>query len=124
MTLAPESDRTIAQARSVVKRFGATTALADLSFDMAPGITGLLGSNGAGKTTLLELMLGLQPCDDGELSVLGQDPGRAGPELRARIGYSPEHHNLPPDVQAADLVRHIAQLHGLPAKAAESAPPR
>ena len=80
----------------------------------AQGITGLLGSNGAGKTTFLSLVLGVERRDSGGLSVLGHDPSEAGPEVRARIGYSPEHHHLPADVQAADFVRHLAQLHGLP----------
>ena len=53
----------------------------------------------------------------GSLRVLDIDPADAGPELRLRIGYAPEHHNLPPDMHAADFVRHIAQLHGIPRQA-------
>jgi ABC-2 type transport system ATP-binding protein len=83
-----------------------------------PGITGLLGANGSGKTTLIGLVLGLHRIDAGELSVLGLDPGRCGPEIRERIGYAPEHHRLPPDVQALDLVRHLAEVHGLPPREA------
>lgn len=101
-------------ANQVTKSFGATSVLDDVTVDFQPGITGLLGSNGAGKTTLLSLVLGFEPRDGGELSVLGHDPQSAGPDVRAKIGYSPEHHHLPADVQAADLVRHLAQLHGLP----------
>ena len=104
-------------ATGVVKRFGSTTVLTDVTTDIPPGITGLLGSNGAGKTTLLSLILGFEPRSGGELRVLGHDPQTAGPEVRALIGYSPEHHHLPADVQAADLVRHLAQLHGLPHQA-------
>jgi len=107
----------VISANRVAKSFGLTTVLSDISVDIQPGITGLLGSNGAGKTTLLSLVLGIEPRNGGELLVLGHDPASAGPEIRARIGYSPEHHHLPADVQAADLVRHLAQLHGLPAQA-------
>jgi len=64
------------------------------------------------------LVLGLHPRQGGTLKVLGADPDQSGPELRARLGYAPEHHDLPGDVQAADLVRHIARLHGLPRRAA------
>jgi ABC-2 type transport system ATP-binding protein len=60
------------------------------------------------------MLLGLHHPDQGELRVLGLDPATAGPEIRARIGYSPEHHTLPGDVRAHDLVRHIAEVHGLP----------
>lgn len=107
----------VISANRVAKSFGTTSVLTDVSVDFPPGVTGLLGSNGAGKTTLLSMVLGFEPRNGGELSVLGHDPQTAGPEVRAKIGYSPEHHHLPPDVQASDLVRHLAQLHGLPHQA-------
>ncbi|MCH7789429.1 MAG: ABC transporter ATP-binding protein [Acidobacteria bacterium] len=103
----------IVTARGVTKAYGATSVLRDVEFDMSNGVTGLLGSNGAGKTTLIGLMLGLHRRDGGTLSVLGFDPEGDGSALRQRIGYSPEHHLLPPDVQAMDLVRHLTQLHGI-----------
>lgn len=108
----------VVRARGVVKRFGSRLALDGLDATIGHGITGLLGANGAGKTTLISLMLGLRRRDDGELTVLGQDPATAGIEVRERIGYGPEHHNLPPEVQAQDLVRHLTELHGLPPRAA------
>jgi ABC-2 type transport system ATP-binding protein len=108
----------IVSARGVVKRYGRTVALAGLDAEISAGITGLLGSNGAGKTTFLSLMLGLRSRDEGELVVLGEDPASAGIDVRARIGYAPEHHDLPAELAAADLVRHLAELHLLPARAA------
>lgn len=99
---------------AVTKRWGATSVLTDATFRITPGVTGLLGANGAGKTTLLGMVLGLHHPDSGQLRVLGLDPAEAGPDVRQLIGYSPEHHTLPPDTQAFDLVRHIAELHGLP----------
>lgn len=101
-------------AREVVKKYGSFTALSNADFDIHPGITGLLGANGTGKTTLLGMMLGLHSVDGGTLTVLGNDPRTAGPEIRARLGYAPEHHTLPGDVKASDFVRHVAELHGLP----------
>jgi ABC-2 type transport system ATP-binding protein len=108
----------IVQARGVVKRWGATTALAGVDAEIGAGITGLLGANGAGKTTFLGLVLGLHRQDEGRLDVLGLDPTTSGPEVRARLGYAPEHEALPGDVRAHDLVRHIAEVHGLPHKEA------
>ncbi len=105
---------TVVRATEVVKRWGATTALAGASFEVGHGVTGLLGSNGAGKTTLVGLILGLHPADEGTLEVLGLDPTAAGPTVRERLGYVPEHEALPPDVRAHDLVRHLAEVHGLP----------
>ena len=101
-------------AAGVVKRYGSTRALDGATFTIGRGITGLLGANGAGKTTLLGLMLGLHRPSEGELRVFGLDPVTAGADIRERVGYSPEHHTLPPDTTAQDLVRHVAEIHGLP----------
>ena len=108
----------VISARGVQKSYGSNHVLQGLDCDVGRGITGLLGPNGAGKSTFMGLVLGLRPRQGGTLNVLGVDPDQSGPELRARLGYAPEHHDLPGDVQAADLVRHIAQLHGLPRRAA------
>jgi len=108
----------VVRARGVTKRYRSTVAVDGLDVDVGHGITGLLGPNGAGKTTFISLVLGLRLRDAGELIVLGHDPETSGIDVRARIGYAPEHHNLPPDVHAADLVRHLGELHGLPRQSA------
>jgi ABC-2 type transport system ATP-binding protein len=110
----------VVAADGVVKRWGTTTALSGVTLEVHPGVTGLLGANGAGKTTFIGMVLGLHRPDAGSLRVLGLDPSTAGPEVRARLGYAPEHHNLPPDISANDLVRHIAEVHGLPHREATS----
>jgi ABC-2 type transport system ATP-binding protein len=115
----PEPQATsVISARRVVKRYGRTVALAGVDVDIGTGITGLLGSNGAGKTTFISLVLGLRSRDDGQLSVLGGDPSMAGIDIRARIGYAPEHHDLPAELSATDLVRHLAEMHLVPHRAA------
>jgi ABC-2 type transport system ATP-binding protein len=108
----------VISARGVVKRYGNTIALAGLDADIGPGITGLLGSNGAGKTTFISLVLGLRSRNDGQLTVLGRDPETAGIDVRARVGYAPEHHDLPAELTASDFVRHLAEMHLLPRRAA------
>lgn len=108
----------VISAEGITKSWGPHQVFSDVTADVPPGITGLLGSNGAGKTTLLGMLLALHDPDSGQLSVLGKDPQTAGPELRSVVGYSPEHHNLPGDVLAQDLVRHIATVHGLPKREA------
>jgi ABC-2 type transport system ATP-binding protein len=109
---------TVISARRVVKRYGRTVALAGIDVDIGRGVTGLLGSNGAGKTTFISLVLGLRSRDGGELIVLGSDPAVAGIDMRTRIGYAPEHHDLPSELAATDLVRHLAEMHLLPSRAA------
>ncbi len=98
----------------VKKSYGPVEVLTDATFSIPEGITGLLGGNGAGKTTLIGMVLGLNAIDGGEITVFGKDPASAGPEIRARLGYSPEHHTLPGETQAMDFVAHIAKVHGLP----------
>ena len=108
----------VVEVRGVVKRWGQTLALGGATCEVGPGVTGLLGANGAGKTSLLGLILGLDTPDEGQIRVFGIDPSTAGPEVRALLGYSPEHHLLPPDVKAVDFVRHVAEVHGLPRREA------
>ncbi len=110
----------VVRAQAVSKRWGATAALQGASFEIQPGITGLLGSNGAGKTTLLGLLLGMHRPDEGQVEVLGRDPWTQGADLRARVGYAPEHEALPEDVRAYDIVRHLTEVHGLPSREAQT----
>jgi ABC-2 type transport system ATP-binding protein len=61
------------EVENLTKRFGATLAVADLSFSVSPGtVTGFLGPNGAGKSTTLRSILGLVYPDAGRTSVLGR----------------------------------------------------
>ena len=107
-------------AEAVTKRWGSTLALDGVTFEIGEGVTGLLGANGAGKTTFLGLVLGMHAPDAGHLQVLGLDPVSQGPEVRGWVGYAPEHDALPEDVSAHDIVRHLAELHGLPALDAQT----
>ncbi|MGZ8687612.1 MAG: ABC transporter ATP-binding protein [Gaiellaceae bacterium] len=116
--MSDDAAQPVVRARGVTKRYRSTVAVDCLDVDIGHGITGLLGPNGAGKTTFISLVLGLRVRNAGELTVLGHDPETSGIDVRARIGYAPEHHNLPPDVHAADLVRHLGELHGLPRRSA------
>jgi ABC-2 type transport system ATP-binding protein len=97
---------------------GGILALDDLTVDIEPGIVGLVGANGAGKSTLMRILLGLLSPTSGSATVLGFDVTREGPRIRREVGYLPEHDVLPPDVSAAELVTHLAELSGLPRSAA------
>ena len=108
----------IASADHVQRKFGNVLALSDVTFELQKGVTGLLGANGSGKTTLISLLLGVLRCDAGRLEVLGMDPLKAGYKLRQRIGYAPEDDRFPPDVKASELVRHFAEMRGIPHRAA------
>ena len=108
----------VVQTKGLTKRFGAVTAVEALTVEVAPEVTGLVGSNGAGKSTLLKILLGLLPATEGSASVLGLDVGTHGPAIRERVGYMPEHDCLPPDVSATEFVVHMARMSGLPTTSA------
>ncbi len=97
---------------------GRVRALDRLTVSVEPGIIGLVGANGAGKSTLIKILLGLLPPTRGSARVLGLDPLTQGDQVRARVGYMPEHDCLPPDLIAAELVTHLARISGLPPTAA------
>ena len=63
--------------------------------DIEPGIIGLVGANGAGKSTFLRILLGLLEPTSGSVTVLGYDVHTQAMELRALVGYMPEHDCLP-----------------------------
>src|SRR6185503_18658112 len=106
---------TVIATESLSKRFPRVTALDRLSVEVGPGVTGLVGANGAGKSTLIKILLGLLPATSGRAAVLGLDVETAGPKIRTRVGYMPEHDCLPPDVTATELVVHLARMSGLSA---------
>jgi ABC-2 type transport system ATP-binding protein len=73
--------------RGLRKAYGGLEAVRGVDFDIAQGeVFGLLGPNGAGKTTTVEILEGYRTRDAGEVTVLGHDPQRPGPEFRERIG--------------------------------------
>ena len=98
----------------LTKRYSAVTALDQLSFELEPGIVGLVGANGAGKSTLIKILLGLLPATAGRATVLGLDVATDGMRIRQQVGYMPEHDCLPPDVSATEFVLHLARMSGLP----------
>ena len=102
------------EVRAARRSFGDIVALADVDLSITAPATGILGRNGAGTSTLFKAILGLLRLDSGSIHVLGRDVAREGAQLRRRIGYAPEHECLPPELTAADLVRHLAELRGLP----------
>ncbi|MDT0310020.1 ABC transporter ATP-binding protein [Streptomyces sp. DSM 44917] len=106
------------RAEGLTKRYPKVTALAGLTLDIGPGVTGLVGANGAGKSTLIKILLGLAPATEGTASVLGLNSAREGGAIREQVGYMPEHDCLPPDVSATEFVVHMARMSGLPRPAA------
>ena len=108
----------IIQTFDLRKTYGSVVALDSLTLDIPRTSVGLLGANGAGKSTLIKLLLGLEDPTAGSRSVLGLDVAGFPYRIRERVGYLPESDALPLDVTAADFVGHMAEMSGLPSKAA------
>ncbi|HSJ10291.1 MAG TPA: ABC transporter ATP-binding protein [Longimicrobiales bacterium] len=96
----------------VSRWFGSVVAVSEVSFDIAPGITGLLGPNGAGKTTLLRMMTGLAGTSSGSITVFGE-PVRDNPPLYGRIGVMSEHETVYGFMTGRDFVRLMGRLRGV-----------
>src|SRR5205814_8322342 len=88
--------------RNLRKSYDGREALRGISFEIAEGeVFSLLGPNGAGKTTTIEILEGYRTRDDGEVEVLGFDPGRAGSPFRERIGIVLQQSQLWPTLSVA-----------------------
>ena len=98
----------------VTKRYGAFTAVRDLSYQAQPGrILGFLGPNGAGKTTTLRMILGLIAPTAGRVEVLGETDGR---RLRGRVGFLPEERGLYRRMTPVGAIAFFASPEGHPAR--------
>jgi ABC-2 type transport system ATP-binding protein/ribosome-dependent ATPase len=105
-------DRPLVEARRVTRRFGAFTAVDDVSLELRRGeVVGLLGANGAGKTTVIRILLGLLAPTRGSAAMFGQAPTRNG---RRRIGYVPQGLGLYDDMTVAENVEFTARAFGVP----------
>lgn len=103
------------EVRNLVKRYGSRTALAGLSFALAPGaFTALLGPNGAGKSTLFQVATGLFAADEGDVLVDGVSMRRDARRALARIGIVFQQQSLDLDLPVARNLQFQADLHGLP----------
>lgn len=99
--------------RGLGKTFGATTALADVSFEVRPGeLFGLVGPDGGGKTTLFRILTTLLVPDAGTATVLGRDVVRDLWEIRSRVGYMPGRFSLYPDLSVEENLRFFASVFG------------
>lgn len=104
--------------RELTRRFGETTAVDGVSFDVREGLlTGFVGGNGAGKTTTMRMVMGVLGIDGGEVRWQGSPITTAD---QRRFGYMPEERGLYPKQRVLDQLVHLAQLKGMTAAAARA----
>ena len=107
-------DSPLIHARGLTKRFGSFTAVDAVDFDVAKGESfGFLGPNGAGKTSTMRMIGCVSPVSDGELVVLGLDPRRDGPRIRARMGVVPQQDTLDNELTVRDNLVLYGRYFGL-----------
>lgn len=100
--------------RGLSKRFGAKYAVADLSFDVAPGrVTGFLGPNGSGKSTTMRCMLGLDRPDAGGATFGGVPYGQLDRPLH-QVGALLDAGYVHPGRTGRNHLRWLAASNGLP----------
>jgi ABC-2 type transport system ATP-binding protein len=97
------------------KSYGEFEAVRSIDFEVRRGeVFGLLGPNGAGKTTTVEILEGYRERTDGEVSVLGFDPGERSRALRARVGIVLQSTGLYRHIRVREALAHFASMYPHP----------
>jgi ABC-2 type transport system ATP-binding protein len=100
--------------RGLTMRYGATEAVAGVSFDVRQGeVFGLLGLNGAGKTTLISMIATERPPSDGDALLLGHSIRNERRAVRRMIGVAPQESALYPMLSAAENLRFFGRVYDL-----------
>jgi lipooligosaccharide transport system ATP-binding protein len=110
-----EDGSALVEAEGLTKHFGAQAAVDGIDLRVQPGEAfGFLGPNGAGKSTTMRMVACVSKPTSGRLRVLGMDPDRDGPAIRARIGVVPQEDNLEVELSAWDNLMIYGRYFGLP----------
>ena len=111
----------VLQTQNLTKRFGALTAVNNLSLDVYEGeVLGFLGPNGAGKTTSINMMCGLLKPDAGQVFVRGVPIAGAGADVRRRVGVCPQDTVLWERLTCLEQLQFIGQMYGLDGRTARA----
>lgn len=108
---------TMIEAKGLTKTYGDFTAVDHISFSVPRGEAfGLLGPNGAGKSTTMRMIASTLARTDGELQILGKDPNKHGPEIRAHLGVVPQQDNLDSELKVRENLMIYGRYFGLSRK--------
>ena len=103
--------------RNLSKRYGALTAVNDISFSVSAGqVLGFLGPNGAGKSTTMKMITGFLTPTAGTVSVCGHDVESQPLAAKACMGYLPEGAPSYGEMTVRGFLEFIADIRGLPAE--------
>jgi ABC-2 type transport system ATP-binding protein len=102
------------EVRHVSKRYGAITAVRDVSFTVQSGeVLGYLGPNGSGKSTTVKMLVGLMPPSHGHIFFDGQDIQDHLIEYKAQVGYVPEEAHVYTYLTGPEYLRLTGRLRGI-----------
>ena len=110
------------EAQGLTKRYGARTAIEDVTFRVDKGeILAFLGPNGAGKTTTMRILVGFMPMTSGTAKVAGFDVFDHPLEVKKRIGYLPETPPLYNEMTVREFLTFVAKIKQVPKTAQSNA---
>jgi lipooligosaccharide transport system ATP-binding protein len=102
------------QAKGLSKRYGETTVVNDVSFELARGeCLGVIGPNGAGKTTTIRMCLGLTAPDHGTIAALGLSMPQDALAIKAQLGVVSQFDTLDPDFTCAENLLVYGRYFGI-----------
>jgi ABC-2 type transport system ATP-binding protein len=108
------------EVRNVTKRYGAITAVRDVSFTVSPGeVLGYLGPNGSGKSTTVKMLAGLMPPSLGTIHFDGRNIQEDLVAYKAQVGYVPEEAHVYTYLTAPEYLRLCGRLRGIAAATLE-----
>lgn len=103
------------EVQSLLRLYGRTTAVANVSFRIASNeVVGLLGHNGAGKTTIMKMLSGYLEPSAGSIRIDGLDMASDSRTIQQYLGYLPENLPVYPEMMVADFLDYAATLKGIP----------
>ena len=105
------------EAKQLVKRYGDFTAVNGIDFQVRKGESfGFLGPNGAGKSTTMRIIAATLTRTSGEITILGKDPEKFGPEIKAHLGVVPQADNLDQALSVEENLYIYGRYFGLSKK--------
>jgi lipooligosaccharide transport system ATP-binding protein len=100
--------------KGLVKHYGSTTVVDDLTFDIAPGeCLGVIGPNGAGKTTTIRMCLGLTVPDAGTITAFDMSMPKEALAIKALMGVVSQNDTLDPDFTCAENLLVYGRYFGM-----------
>ena len=112
--MAKKTEAPMIIARGLTKKYDDFVAVDGINFEVKKGESfGLLGPNGAGKSTTMRMIASTSQRTGGDLTILGKDPNKHGPEIRAHLGVVPQQDNHDGELKAWENLYIYGRYFGL-----------